>query len=138
MVRSFSWSYMHLLFYAGLTASSVGIARAIVKSPGTLENGPRVALCGGIAVALLAMSLIQQLGPHRISRSELFIRLAASIAALLLALFGKGLASLAVVGLLVLLLVVITVFEVAGYERSKGDVESMDNTDAAGSTTIGL
>ena len=83
---------------------------------------------------MFAISLIQQLGPRRLSRSELFIRLAASIAGLLLALFGKGIASLAVVGLLVLLLVIITVFEVAGYERSKSDDESMDNTDAAGLT----
>jgi uncharacterized membrane protein len=83
---------------------------------------------------LFAISLIQQLGPCRLSRSELFIRLAASIAALLLALFGKGIASLAIVGLLVLLLVIIAVFEVAGYERSKSDDESTDNTDAAGLT----
>jgi uncharacterized membrane protein len=83
---------------------------------------------------LFAISLIQQLGPRRLLRSELFIRLAASIAALLLALFGKGIASLAIVGLLVLLLVIIAVFEVAGYERSKSDDESTDNTDAAGLT----
>jgi hypothetical protein len=83
---------------------------------------------------LSAISPIQQLGVRRLSCSELFIRLAASIAALLLALFGEGIASLAVVGLLVLLLVIITVFEVAGYEPSKSDDESMDNTDAAGLT----
>lgn len=138
MVRSYSWSYIHLAFYAGLTATSAGIALAITASPGRLDNGPRVALCGGIAVAVLAMSLIQQLGPRRLSRSELFFRLAAGIAALLLALFGMGLPSLAVVGLLALFLIIITVYEVVFYERSRGDTENMNNPDAAGSTTTSL
>ncbi|HEX6108481.1 MAG TPA: low temperature requirement protein A, partial [Ktedonobacteraceae bacterium] len=117
MVRSFSWSYIHLVLYAGLTAASVGIARAIAVSPGRLDNGARIALCVGIAVALFAISLIQQLSPHHLPRSELIIRLAASIAALLLALFGMGLSSLAIVGLLMLLLVTVTVFEVARFEH---------------------
>lgn len=138
MVRSYSWSYIHLAFYAGLTATSAGIALAIAASPGRLDNGPRIALCGGIAVAVLAMSLIQQLGPRRLSRSELFFRLAASIAALLLALFGMALPSLAVVGLLALFLVIITVYEVVFYERSRGDAENMNNPGAEGSTTTSL
>jgi hypothetical protein len=68
----------------------------------------------------------------------LIIRLAASIAALLLALFGMGLSSLAIVGLLMLLLVTVTVFEVARFERSIGNDERMDSADAAGSTTTSL
>jgi hypothetical protein len=84
------------------------------------------------------MSLIQQLSPHHLPRSGLIIRLAASIAALLLALFGMGLSSLAIVGLLMLLLVTVTVFEVARFERSIGNDERMDSADAAGSTTTSL
>ncbi len=135
MVRSFSWSYIHLVFYAGLTATSVGIARAIAASPGTLDNGARIALCVGIAVALLAISLIQQLGPHRLSRSELIVRLVAIIAALLLALFGMSLDSLAVVGLLVLLFVVVTLFEVVRFERSSSSNEGIDIAASADSPT---
>jgi hypothetical protein len=49
-----------------------------------------------------------------------------------------GLSSLAIVGLLVLLLVTVTVFEVARFERSIGNDERMDSADPAGSTTASL
>ena len=135
-VRSFSWSYIHLVFYAGLTAASVGIARAIVESPGNFDSGVRVTLCSGIAVALLAISLIQQIGPRPLSRSEMIVRLVAIAAGLLLAFFGIGLDSPATAGLLMLLLVAVTLFEVIRLQQPGEDTEGMDKAEAKESASL--
>ncbi|HZR40304.1 MAG TPA: low temperature requirement protein A [Ktedonobacteraceae bacterium] len=124
LVRTYLWSYAHFALFAGLTATSVGIALAIDETQAnSLDTAARIALCLGVAVSLLTITLIQQLSPQPLSRSELLIRCGTAVVALALALLDLGLSSLIIVGILVLLFCIVMAFEMIRFQQTDNVVE---------------
>ena len=131
VVRSHVWGYGHLAVWAGIAAASIGIEFAVAEtSEPELAAGPRVAVCGGVALYLLAISAIQLATPTSLRRDVLAIRLVSVVVVVALATLGVYLSPLTLVGLLALILVGLTAFEVSrpehppktsGKMRSDGD-----------------
>jgi low temperature requirement protein LtrA len=118
LLVGFSWAYGHLAVYIGLAATAVGIEFAIdgAMDP-TLEGGARAALCGGVGLYLLAVSVLHPLSPQPFPTMALAARLAVCAFALTLAFAGGALSPLVLMGLLALALVVLTAFETAWVGR---------------------
>jgi low temperature requirement protein LtrA len=111
LLVGFAWAYGHLLVYAGLAATAVGIELAIGEATdAALGGGTRAALCGGVALYLLAITIVHPLSPPALPKSALAARLV--VAAFALALAGSGLSPPVLVGLLALALAGLTAFEV--------------------------
>jgi low temperature requirement protein LtrA len=54
-----TWLYAHLPLVLGLTATAVGVQYAVFSPPeAVLSPGPRLLLCGGVALVLLSLGLI--------------------------------------------------------------------------------
>ena len=117
----FVWSYGHLIIFAGLAMTAVGIELAIEEAAEGMEVGARAALCGGVAVYLLAISVVHPLSTTPLSRGVLIARLGIAGGALLLVPAGALLPAPAVVGVLALGLVALTVFEVRSLSASASD-----------------
>ena len=77
----------------------------------------------GVALYLIAIGAIQGATPSSLAATVLTARLAVAAFALVLAPVGAFLSRLALVGLLVLALVALTVFEANGSQRRAGDAE---------------
>jgi low temperature requirement protein LtrA len=114
LLVGFSWAYGHLAIYIGLAATAVGIEFAIggATEP-TLGSGARGALCGGVALYLLAVSVLHPLSPQPFPKEALAVRLGVAAFALILVFLGSVLSPFMLLGLLALALVGLTVFEVA-------------------------
>ena len=124
VVRSHIWGYGHLAVWAGIAAASVGMEFAIVKtSEPALAAGPRVALCGGVALYLLAVGAVQRATPSSLDNSVLAARLAAAAFTLALIPAGAYLSPPVLVGLLALTLVALTIFEANRPQRRARDAE---------------
>jgi low temperature requirement protein LtrA len=120
LLVGFTWAYGHLLVYAGLAATAVGIELAIGEATdAALGGGTRAALCGGVALYLLAITIVQPLSPP-LPKSALAARLVAAAFALALALTGIVLSPPVLAGLLALALAGLTAFEVAYAGRLGG------------------
>ncbi len=121
VVKSHVWGYGHLAVWAGIAAASVGVEFAIAEaSEPALAAGPRAALCGGVALYLLAIAAIQGATPSSLDNGVLVARLAAAAFALALASVGAYLSPPALVGFLVLALVALTIFEANRTEKRAG------------------
>lgn len=61
LLRSFVYGYSHVLMFAGIVASGVGIQTAIDSgaNAGTLSTPVRTVLCGGLGLYLLGLSAVQ-------------------------------------------------------------------------------
>jgi len=92
LLVGFSWAYGHLAICIGLAATAVGIEFAIggAMDP-TLEGSARAALCGGIGLYLLAVSILHPLSPQPFPTMALAARLAVSAFALTLVFAGGAL-----------------------------------------------
>ena len=122
VVRSHVWGYGHLAVWAGIVTASVGIEFAILATPEqALGSGPRVAVCGGIALYLLAVSGVQLATPNALRRRVVLSRL--FVAAFALALIAAGLGPLTLVGLLALALIGLTIWEARSPDGGRADVE---------------
>lgn len=89
VVRSHVWGYGHLAVWAGIAAASIGIEFAVAEtSEPELAAGPRVAVCGGVAPYLLAISAIQLATPTSLRRDGLAIRLVSVVVVVALATLG--------------------------------------------------
>jgi low temperature requirement protein LtrA len=110
---SFFWGYGHLLIYAGIAASGVGILLAIEGAAETTAHadiGARAVLSGGLAVYLLAVSFIHWVNRGSLHDRALFARLAT--AALLVLLVPLGfLSPLVFAALTAFALLALTSFE---------------------------
>ncbi len=84
LAASDAYSYLHLPLVAGIIVFTAGVRVTIHDFSGTLAAGPRLALCGGIALYLAAHGAFQ----HRMSRQAGYRQIAA--AAAMLALFALG------------------------------------------------
>jgi len=118
VVRSHVWGYGHLAVWAGIATASVGIEFAISEaSEPELSAAIRWAVCGGISLYLLAISAIQLATPTSLRGDVVALRLSVAILVAALAPLGVYLNPLVLVGLLALLLVGLTAFEVSRPEH---------------------
>jgi hypothetical protein len=79
------------------------------------SKGARWAFCGGLAVSVLAMAVIQVGSLHSLRDRDVWPRVAAASAALVLAVFGQS--ALLVLPLCAAVLVALVAVEVSGYGR---------------------
>jgi low temperature requirement protein LtrA len=108
ILHSFAYGYGHLLIYAGITATGVGIAFAIEGGGETaLAAGARAALCGGLAVALLGMAISQTTTTPGLPERVLYSRLDAFAVLALLGLVGGLMPSPLLVALIAALCVLL-------------------------------
>jgi low temperature requirement protein LtrA len=113
VVVSARYVYVHFLVYAGLGAFAPGALLAILGAHhGSLSGGARTALCGGVAVYLLALCAIE-LGsrPLRASHRRIAARLLAAALAVGLVFAGAALTPVATVALLVVVVVAELAYE---------------------------
>jgi len=113
VIRGFAYGYGHLPIFAGLAAAGVGVESAIEHaSDNALEAGARAALCGGVAVYLLALTASNLVVGQVLSRPVLAARLAVAALGVVLMLIGGWLSPLALVSVLGGGLVLLTLVEV--------------------------
>jgi low temperature requirement protein LtrA len=115
LVRGFLYGYGHLAVFAGLAAVGVGSGAAIehateAELPGALLG----LLTGGVALYLVAATLVTLVARHRLSVGVLTVRIGGAIAILLVAVLGGGLAPVVVLtAVLAVLLAVVVADAVA-------------------------
>ena len=128
--------YGHLPVALGLTATGVGIKKAILLSDeaGLPASGAWV-LCGGAALFLLAVSLIYAVSIHRARDRVLVARAATAAALLALAVVGPAVSPPSLVGLLVAVLLTLVAFEIV--EKASRAAGSRVSGMAAGSPEQG-
>jgi low temperature requirement protein LtrA len=113
LLVGFAWAYGHLFVFAGLATFAVDIELAIGEATeAVLDGGTRPALCGGVALYLLSITIVQPLAPPPFPKSALIARLVVAAIALALALAGTWLSPPRLVGLLALALAGLTALEV--------------------------
>ncbi|GAB1541179.1 low temperature requirement protein A [Scytonema sp. NUACC21] len=94
------WLYGHLPLVIGLAATGVGVEHIISSQPNiALPLAERVLLCGAVALCLLALSLLHRTGVIRYCKIRSRFRLRSAVALVVLAIVGKGLLPVVVIGL---------------------------------------
>jgi len=106
LLRSFVYGYSHVLVFAGIVASGVGIQTAIESvDTGQLSIAARTILCGGIGLYLIGLSAVQWAAPRSLPNRILVERLFATmICFVLLGLGGQFTPVVVMVGLTLLLI----------------------------------
>jgi low temperature requirement protein LtrA len=109
LLRSYVYGYSHVLVFAGIVASGVGIQTAI-EHTGELNIAARTVLCGGIGVYLIGLSAVQWAAPRSLPSRVLGTRMLAAIGCVIL--IGiVDLTSVATIGILVAILIGLIWFE---------------------------
>lgn len=94
------WLYGHIPLVIGLAATGVGVEHIISSQPSVaLPPAERVLLCGAVALCLLALSLLHRTGVIRYCKVRSRFRLRSAVVLLVLAIVGKGLLPIVVIGL---------------------------------------
>jgi len=97
------WLYGHLPLVIGLTATGVGVEHIVSSQPSVALPAPeRVLLCGAVALCLLALALLHRTGVIRYCKVRSRFRLRSAVVLLVLAIVGKGLLPIVVIGLVAL------------------------------------
>jgi low temperature requirement protein LtrA len=94
----FVWGYGHIVVWAGIAITGVGIDLAI-ESAATghdLDTPERLILCGGPALYLTAMAVLRSAGAGHITDPVVLFRLAAAMLLLVIGLAGGSLAAEAI------------------------------------------
>lgn len=106
LLRSFVYGYSHVLVFAGIVASGVGIQTAIEGADaGQLSITARTVLCGGFGLYLIGLSTVQWAAPNSLSNQILSGRIVTILVCLVLIELGSLLAPVALMGGLVLALI---------------------------------
>ena len=112
--------YGHLPLALGLTATGVGIKKAVLASEEPLAAGVGVLLCGGVALFLVSLAALHAAAAGRTRERLVATRSAAAAVAALLAVAAPALPPLAVSGVLVALLLAVIALEAAEKARESG------------------
>jgi low temperature requirement protein LtrA len=89
LLRSYVYGYSHLLVFAGIVASGVGIQSAIEGADaGPLNAVTRIVLCGGICLYAIGLTAVQWATPRSLPQTIVGGRMVA--AAVCVALMGLG------------------------------------------------
>jgi low temperature requirement protein LtrA len=123
VLQGLCFNYAHLPLLAGLVSVALGIELAVVESAThELERATAMALGGGTALYLLALTALHAATGHSISDRVLWLRLGSAVVALAIGVFGPLGAPLGLVGLLAVLLVAHVVAETVLQHRAASDV----------------
>jgi low temperature requirement protein LtrA len=123
VLQGLCFNYAHLPLLAGLVSVALGIELAVVESAAhELERATAMALGGGTALYLLALTALHAATGHSISDRVLWLRLGSAVVALAIGVFGPLGAPLGLVGLLAVLLVAHVVAETLLQHRGASDV----------------
>jgi low temperature requirement protein LtrA len=123
VLQGLCFNYAHLPLLAGLVSVALGIELAVVESAAhELERATAMALGGGTALYLLALTALHAATGHSISDRVLWLRLGSAVVALAIGVFGPLGAPLGLVGLLAVLLVAHVVAETVLQHRAASDV----------------
>jgi low temperature requirement protein LtrA len=113
LLRAYIYGYSHVLVFAGIVATGVGIQAAIEAAIATenLSDAARVVLWGGASVFLLGLSVIQWAAPRPLPNDVLSVRLLSALVCLALSGLSSALTPFAAVGLLAVILVTVTSYD---------------------------
>jgi len=114
-----SYTLLHLFMVGGIVVSAIGVKETLAHHDAHLEAVPAVALCGGLAVYLLALSAFKRRNIGTFNRPRLFA------AALLLALIpvaATAVPALAALGLVTTIVCGLTGFEFRRYAEFRARV----------------
>ncbi len=97
------WLFTHFPLVAGIAASGVAVELALISKPMVaLPDSVRWLLCGSVAVCYLALGILHRLGVILYCKIRTKYRVGAAVVLLFIAVFGKGLFPVAVIGLVAL------------------------------------
>ncbi|MEO0395137.1 MAG: low temperature requirement protein A [Cyanobacteria bacterium P01_A01_bin.137] len=107
LLRAYVYGYSHLLAFMGIVATGVGIQFAIeaVADSHTFIVEARAVLCGGVAIFLTGVTLLQWASPSSLPKGVIGWRSLLALLSLCLIPLGAGVSPLAIVLVLSLLLV---------------------------------
>lgn len=125
LYRSFVYGYTHLFVFASIVAAAIGVELAIEDlKHAEAGEGTRLLLCGGLALYLVALSVVQRAEPCLIPRSVLIVRGVAVLAWTALGVLGGALGALALTMLVTSTLVLVVVFERFVNPEASGEGEA--------------
>ncbi|EDX85852.1 low temperature requirement protein LtrA [Synechococcus sp. PCC 7335] len=85
LLRSYVYGYSHVFAFMGIAMTSVGIQVAIETTPNAdLSFETRTILCGGIAIFLIGVTLLQWASPCSLPRKAILLRICLAILSLCL------------------------------------------------------
>ncbi|NMG09601.1 low temperature requirement protein A [Brasilonema sp. UFV-L1] len=94
------WLYTHLPLVMGIAAAGVAVELVLLSKPMLpLSDAVRWLLCGSIAFCYLGLGILHRIGVIRYCKSRAKFRIGAAFMILAIALFGKDLLPVAVIGL---------------------------------------
>lgn len=94
------WLYTHLPLVIGIAACGVAVELVLMSKPMlALPDAVRWLLCGSVALCYLALAILHRLGVILYCKIRTKYRVGAAVVLLLIAIFGKGLLPVAVIGL---------------------------------------
>jgi low temperature requirement protein LtrA len=110
-----SYTYLHLPMVAGIVVFAIGVKRTLIDVGGALHPVPAAALCGGVALYLLALSAFKRRNIGTFNRQRLVV------AAFLVALtpLATALPALAALGLVAAASCGLIGFEVVRYTEAR-------------------
>ncbi|NMG19350.1 low temperature requirement protein A [Brasilonema bromeliae] len=107
------WLYTHLPLVMGIVAAGVAVELVLLSKPMlALSDAVRWLLCGSIALCYLGLGILHRIGVIRYCKSRAKFRIGAAPIILAIALFGKDLLPVAVIGLVALVCAVQVVQDV--------------------------
>lgn len=110
LIRSYIYGYSHLLVFMGIVATGVGVQFAIESVSGhEFPIAEQAVLCGGLALFLLGVTILQWASTHPLPQRVVIARLV--LALLTLGCIPLGLSSLVLVSLLAVCLVMLNAFD---------------------------
>jgi low temperature requirement protein LtrA len=110
-----SYSYLHLPMVAGIVVFAFGVKETLVHVHARLDGVPAVALCGGVALYLLALSAFKR----RNVGSFNYPRLVAAVALLALAPVARVVPALVSLALVALVVCGLIAYEVVRYAEAR-------------------
>jgi len=97
------WLYTHLPLVIGIAAAGVGVEQILLSKPTlALPDSQRWLICASVALCSLAVSLLHRFGVILYCKIRSQFRLGGAVVLLAIAIFGKGLLPVAVIGLVAL------------------------------------
>ncbi len=101
------WLYTHLPLVIGIVGTGVAVELVLLsKSALALPDAERWLLCGSVALCYLTLGILHRLGVIRYCKIRTKYRIGAALILLAIAIFGKGLLPVAVIGLVAVVCVV--------------------------------
>ncbi|MEH2437945.1 MAG: low temperature requirement protein A [Nostoc sp.] len=94
------WLYTHFPLVIGIAAAGVGVEQILLSKPTlALPDSQRWLICASVALCSLAISLLHRFGVIRYCKVRSQYRLGGAVVLLVIAIFGKGLLPVVVIGL---------------------------------------